>query len=55
MYPSFREPVRQAVPDGNERKKLLTSLAADCMETGRPLTDEEFRRRLADAERGEAL
>ena len=50
-----REPVRQAVPDGNERKKLLTSLAADCMETGRPLTDEEFRRRLADAERGEAL
>ena len=50
-----REPVRQAVPDGNERQKLLTSLAADCIAAGRPLTDEEFRRRLADAERGEAL
>ena len=50
-----REPVRQAVPEADARRRLLTSLAADCMETGRPLTDEEFRRRLADAERGEAL
>ena len=50
-----REPVRQAVPDGSMRKKLLTSLVADCMEAGRPLTDEEFRRRLADAERGERI
>ena len=50
-----REPVRQAVPDGSMRKKLLTSLAANCMEAGRPLTDEEFRRKLTDAERGEAV
>lgn len=50
-----REPVRQAVPDGNVRKRLLTSLAAECMEAGRPLTEEEFRRRLADAERGEGI
>ena len=48
----IREPVRQAVPDGNMRKKLLTALALDCMEAGRPLTEEELRRKLANAERG---
>ena len=47
-----REPVRQAVPDGETRRRLLTALVADCMEAGRPLTDEEFRRKLADVERG---
>ena len=50
-----REPVRQAVPEADARRRLLISLAADCIAAGRPLTDEEFRRRLADAERGEAL
>ena len=50
-----REPVRQAVPEADARKRLLTALAADCMEVGRPLTQEEFRRRLADAERGEGI
>ena len=49
----IREPVRQTVPDGESRRRLLTALAADCMETGRPLTEEEFRRKLADAERGD--
>ena len=49
----IREPVRQVVPDGKVRKKLLASLAADCMEAGRPLTEEEFHQKLADAERGE--
>lgn len=51
----IREPVRQVVPDGKVRKKLLASLAADCMEAGRPLTEEEFRQKLADAERGEPV
>ena len=51
----IREPVRQTVPDGNVRKRLLTALAAECMEAGRPLTEEEFRRRLADAERGDRI
>ena len=50
-----REPLRQAVPDSATRQRLLASLAAECMEAGRPLTDEEFRRKLADAERGEPL
>ena len=48
-----REPVRQAVPDGETRRRLLMALASDCMEAGRPLTEEEFRRKLADAERGD--
>ena len=51
----IREPVRQVVPDGKVRKKLLASLAADCMEAGRPLTEEEFHQKLADAERGEPV
>ena len=51
----IREPLRQAVPDSTVRQRLLASLAAGCMEAGRPLTDEEFRRKLADAERGEPL
>ena len=51
----IREPVRQTVPEADTRRRLLTSLAAECMEAGRPLTDEEFRRRLADAERGERI
>lgn len=50
-----REPLRQAVPDGAARLLLLASLAGDCMEAGRPLTEEEFHRMLADAERGEPL
>ena len=50
-----REPVRQAVPDGETRRRLLMALASDCMEAGRPLTEEEFRRKLADAERGEPV
>lgn len=50
-----REPVRQTVPDGDARRRLLTALVADCMEAGRPLTEEEFRRKLADAERGELV
>ena len=40
-----REPVRQTVPDGDARRRLLTALVADCMEAGRPLTEEEFRRK----------
>ena len=51
----IREPLRQAVPDSTVRQRLLASLAVDCMEVGRPLTDGEFRRKLADAERGEPL
>lgn len=51
----IREPVRQVVPDGESRRRLLTSLAADCMEAGRPLTEEEFHQKLADAERGEPV
>ena len=50
-----REPVRQAVPDGETRRRLLMALASDCMEAGRPLTEEEFRRKLADVERGEPV
>ena len=50
-----REPVRQAVPDGETRRRLLMALASDCMEAGRPLTEEEFRRKLAAAERGEPV
>ena len=50
-----REPVRQAVPEADTRRRLLTALAAECMEAGRPLTEEEFRRKLADAERGEPV
>lgn len=52
---ALREPLRQAVPDSVTRQRLLASLAAECMEAGRPLTDEEFRRKLADTERGEPL
>ena len=51
----IREPLRQAVPDSTVRQRLLASLAVDCMEVGRPLTDGEFRRKLADAERGEPV
>ena len=50
-----REPVRQTLPDSEARRRLLTALVADCMEAGRPLTKEEFRRKLADAERGEPV
>ena len=50
-----REPLRQAVPDSATRQRLLASLAVDCMEAGRSLTDEEFLQKLADAERGEPL
>lgn len=50
-----REPLRQAVPDGETRRRLLAVLAADCMEAGRPLSDAELGQRLADAERGEPL
>ena len=50
-----REPVQQAVPDGETRRQLLTALVADCMEAGRPLTEEEFHQKLADAERGEPV
>ena len=50
-----REPLRQAVPDGAARQRLLAALAVECMEAGRPLTEEEFCRKLADAERGEPL
>ena len=51
----IREPLRQAVPDGAARQRLLAALAVECMEAGRPLTEEEFCRKLADAERGEPL
>ena len=51
----IRQPLRQAVPDGAARQRLLASLAVECMEAGRPLTEEEFCRKLADAERGEPL
>ena len=47
-----REPVRQAVPDSETRQRLLASLAVDCMEAGRPLTETELRQKLADAEKG---
>ena len=50
-----REPLRQAVPDGETRRRLLASLAVACMEAGRPLTEAELGRRLADAERGEPV
>ena len=50
-----REPLRQAVPDGETRRRLLAVLAADCMEAGRPLSGAELGQRLADAERGEPL
>ena len=52
---NIRELLRQAVPDGETRRRLLAVLAADCMEAGRPLTEEELHQRLADAERGEPL
>ena len=52
---AIREPVRQAVPEVETRRRLLAALAADCMEAGRPLTDEELRRKLAGAERGEPV
>ena len=48
----IRGPVRQAVPEAGTRRRLLTALVSDCMEAGRPLTEEEFRRKLADVERG---
>ena len=51
----IREPLRQAVPDGETRRLLLAALAMDCMEAGRPLTEAELGQRLADAERGEPL
>ena len=50
-----REPLRQAVPDGETRRRLLAFLAVACMEAGRPLTEAELGRRLADAERGEPV
>ena len=50
-----REPLRQAVPDGETRRRLLASLAVACMEAGRLLTEAELGRRLADAERGEPV
>ena len=52
---NIRELLRQAVPDGETRRRLLAVLAADCMEAGRPLTEEELHQRLADAERGERI
>ena len=51
----IRGPVRQAVPEAGTRRRLLTALVADCMEAGRPLTEAELGRRLADAERGEPV
>ena len=55
QWEQARELLRQAVPDGETRRRLLAVLAADCMEAGRPLTEEELHQRLADAERGEPL
>ena len=52
---NVREPLRQAVPDGETRRRLLAALAGDCMDAGRPLTDEELRQKIADVERGEPL
>ena len=52
---NIRELLRQSVPDGETRRRLLAVLAADCMEAGRPLTEEELHQRLADAERGERI
>ena len=52
---NIRELLRQAVPDGETRRRLLAVLAADCMEAGRPLTEEELHQRLADAERGQRI
>lgn len=49
----LRKSLRQAVPDGKTRRRLLAALAEECMEAGRPLTGEELDQRLADAERGE--
>ena len=52
---NVREPLRQTVPDGETRRRLLAALAGDCMDAGRPLTDEELRQKIADVERGEPL
>lgn len=51
----FLEDLRQVLPEGGARRRLLAALAAECMELGRPLTGEELGRRLADAERGETV
>lgn len=50
---AFLERARHTMPRGEARRRLLAALAAECVEAGRPLTDEEFRRRLSGAE-GEA-
>lgn len=49
-----RETVRREEPDGPARRLLLAALAAECMEAGRPLTEEEFRRRLSSGGEGES-
>ena len=51
----IRKPLRQAVPNGEPRRRLLASLAVDCLEAGRPLTETELRQKLADAEKGEPV
>ena len=49
----FLDRARHTIPRGAARRRLLAALAAECVEAGRPLTDEEFRRRLSGVE-GEA-
>ena len=49
----FLEDLRQALPEGEARRRLLAALAAECMELGRPLTGAELKRRLAKAGEGE--
>lgn len=49
----FLDRARHTIPGGEARRRLLAALAAECVEAGRPLTDEEFRRRLSGGE-GEA-
>lgn len=47
---AFLARARHRMPRGAARRRLLSALAAECVEAGRPLTEEEFRRRLSGAE-----
>lgn len=47
---AFLARARRSMPRGEARRRLLAGLAEECLEAGRPLTGEEFQRRLSGPE-----